>query len=324
MTPGTLVLEPWLVFLVPRGDTFPYQRKPGSGAAEFSPLPDATAGISVVQAVGLGGEALHSAPEAASLESAPAPGADAKKPSLPEIPKPCSYLTPTNALVTPPQSAFDTARKPVTTSEPKAASALFPGSETYVPATRQTAEIGGSEVSIVSPVGGKATDAKTYLASVDQVAKSLAALPNKTLETIKEVVISPNRNPSDSFWEKTYGMKDFRSAATGSADGVVTFYPSTFEQPQADVDRLFAHEAGHTYSLPQWAANPASKASWQTAMDADPFVPSKYAGSSIEEDFAESHAMYVASKGSPCESTARKLYPNRYKALKSIYGPTKT
>ena len=46
-------------------------RGPGSGAAEFSPLPDATAGISVVQAVGLGGEALHIAPEAASLESAP-------------------------------------------------------------------------------------------------------------------------------------------------------------------------------------------------------------------------------------------------------------
>jgi len=244
-------------------------------------------------------------------------------PAAVAIPNECSYLDPQNELVTPPVQAFDKARRPAASSNPTETAKVFPGDSSAKPALQQSVKVGEKSVLVTYPKELAASDPATFMATPEQITKSLSVLPDKTLSSISEVVISPNQNPFDSYWATEYQRPGFRSAATGGGDGVVTYYPSTFQQPQSDIDRIMAHEAGHTYSLPKWKNDPNEKAAWDNISKMDSAPPSKYAASSIDEDFSESHAMYIASKGTSCEPTAKLLYPNRYAELEKLYGENK-
>lgn len=235
------------------------------------------------------------------------------------IPKECSFLDPSNQLMMPPQAYFDAVRRPASMSAPIEAKAIFPGEKTEKAAVQQVVIVGKKSINLIYPKDNLAADKNATLAAPEQIKNSLSILPDKTLDSISTVVLSPNQNPDDSYWAKEYNRPDFRSAATGGGSGVVTYYPSTFKQPQSDIDRIMAHEAGHTYSIPLWQKVPEEKRAWENAATQDLKSPSKYATSSVDEDFSESHAMYIASKGTSCESTAKDLYPNRYAELEKMY-----
>jgi len=230
------------------------------------------------------------------------------------IPKGCEYLN-KPFTVEAPQSDFDRIRSPSTIGPAKAIQYTFPGDNAPQDAFEQEVDVKGHKVKVITPKNPPANGKK--LPTADEITKSLGAVPDDQLNSIQTVVDSPNPNPSDAYWAQQYNTPNFSSAATGG-NKTVTFYPQdSFSQPFTDSTMI--HEGGHAYSQDLWN-DAAKKQAWQNAINSDqPNSPSKYADNSIGEDFSESLVMYSLSKGTPCEATAKKLYPNRYKLLDSMF-----
>jgi hypothetical protein len=251
----------------------------------------------------------------------PAGGASGggSKPAAPcPIPEKCKYLD-KPYLITAPKANFDENRGTYSLSKPSREKHTFPGDTAPQDADVYTATVDGRNIKIITPA---TPPAGKSVPTADELASSLATLPGKQLDSIHEVQASPNPNPSDSFWATQYNIPGFTSAATGG-DGGVTYYPqnkSDYWNPQEEVDRVMNHEGAHTLAGDLWK-DPDEKKAWADAVKKDPFSPSKYADSSIDEDFAESVAMYNLSKGTECEAIARKRYPERYKILDNLFHP---
>jgi uncharacterized Zn-binding protein involved in type VI secretion len=231
------------------------------------------------------------------------------------VPAQCAYLD-KPYVVTAPRPDFDRIRGTYTLSPGKPDKHLFPGDWLFRSgAVVHEVEVQGRKIEIIMPKSG--APAGKYLPTADQVAQSLAAVPGPQLGSIKQIVVSPNRNPADAHFEEEYGIKDFTSAASGGPGGV-TFYPHPTSIGQADVDRELIHEGGHTYSVHLWDDS-VKKDAWEDAIKKDARSPSTYADSAPTEDFSESLVMYSLSKGTPCEDYAKKLFPARYDELDKLF-----
>lgn len=230
-----------------------------------------------------------------------------------DIPEKCAFLK-KGRLVSGTEKQFDRTRKASKVGPGKDVKHTFPGDKTPSDATEHEVEVGGRKVKVIVPKPYPVPDKN--LPTLDQIGKGLGAVPEQQLATINQVVVSPNRNPSDEYWAKKYNKPDFRSAATGGAGGV-TMYPTTNPLAQSRVDSNLTHEGAHTYHHELWK-DPKKKEEWEKAMKADPKSPSTYADSSTSEDFAESMVMYSLSKGTECEETAKKMFPNRYALLDKL------
>jgi type VI secretion system secreted protein VgrG len=244
----------------------------------------------------------------------PVGGSTSSCSAKPPIPKGCEYLDKPETVESS-KADFDRIRKPSKLTSPKDVKHQFPGDAAPQDALEYEAEVDGRKVKIYEP---KNKPKGKNLPSARQVADSLGAVPGKQLDSIKEVQISPNQNPDDAYWAKEYNTPGFSSAATGGSNGV-TFYPKKTAWSQEFSDSTMIHEGGHTYSQDLWK-DAATKKAWDDAIKSDPNSPSKYADNSPGEDFSESLVMYSLSKGTPCEDTAKKLYPKRYETLDNMFG----
>lgn len=230
------------------------------------------------------------------------------------VPKGCEYLN-KPYTVEAPVKEFDRIRSGAKLGSPTEGKHTFPGDKAPSDAIIQDVEVKGRTVKLVLPKSG--APAGKHLPTADQIAKALGAVPGDQLDSIKEVVVSPNQNPSDAYWAKEYKIPDFSSAATGGPGGV-TFYPKKSPWDQAFVDSTSIHEGGHAYSLALWK-DPEKKKAWEAAIKKDGRSPSTYADSSTGEDFSESLVMYSLSKGTECEAAAKARYPARYEALDALF-----
>lgn len=230
------------------------------------------------------------------------------------VPKGCEYLN-KPYTVEAPVKEFDRIRSGAKLGPPTEGKHTFPGDTAPSDAIIQDVEVKGRTVKLVLPKSG--APAGKHLPTADQIAKALGAVPGDQLDSIKEVVVSPNQNPSDAYWAKEYKIPDFSSAATGGPGGV-TFYPKKSPWDQAFVDSTSIHEGGHAYSLALWK-DPEKKKAWEAAIKKDGRSPSTYADSSTGEDFSESLVMYSLSKGTECEAAAKARYPARYEALDALF-----
>jgi len=247
----------------------------------------------------------------------PAPDGTSAEPPPPKIviPEACSYLD-NPFTVQPPRKNWDDIRGRAKLGPYKKVQYQFPGSKAPITARSYTADVNGQKIEII------AAETKAYggklMPTADEVAKGLAVLPNEQAKTIHQVFISPNKNPADAYWAKEYKTPGFSSLASAGG-GDVTFYPDSHYE-QEYVDSTVVHEGGHDFSEQLWK-DPAKKQAWEDAIKKDKRLPSNYAKSAATEDFSESLVMYSASKKTPCEKTARALYPNRYAELDKIMAP---
>jgi hypothetical protein len=85
-------------------------------------------------------------------------------------------------------------------------------------------------------------------------------------------------------------------------------------QTQNDFDNRVTHEVGHSYQETFWRSK-ADVEDWRSAASADARSPSPYAATNPGDDFCEFLILYNATKGTACEETTRKLYPNRWAKL---------
>jgi hypothetical protein len=227
------------------------------------------------------------------------------------IPPECAYLT-KGGTVEAPERYFTQHRTAATVGPGTPTTHKFPGDTSPRPAISYPVEVRGKKITVIAPADATGKG----LPSVQQVANGLGGISDEQLAETDRVVLSPNRNPEDAEWERAYGIPGFRSAAV-AGDHEITFFPNS-DGGNANVDATVIHEAGHLYGQKLWK-DPANEAAWKAAMAADGRSVSTYADASEAEDFAESCVMYALSLGTPCEATARKLFPNRYKELDRLF-----
>ncbi|MCC8152958.1 MAG: hypothetical protein LIP01_01315 [Tannerellaceae bacterium] len=153
--------------------------------------------------------------------------------------------------------------------------------------------------------------------SIEQLGKQFNELPVWLQETVKEVQLLDYRNPQDEYWEKTYGIKNFTSFATGGT-GTITFYKNRKKISDSYLLEVLAHESGH--NLDRNLGRVSNTKKWKDAatkdykVSGDAYV-SSYAtrAKSYVEDFADSISGY-------CTDTEffKKTYPNRSKIIEEI------
>jgi hypothetical protein len=188
---------------------------------------------------------------------------------------------------------------------------------------RYIATVGGKKIPIIAPEWAPDlwNAADPPLPSPDEVARALATVPEPLLRHLDTVVISPLANPQDWVQARNKNTPGFRSSAA-TTYGLTYIYPKP-NQSQERVDRRMLHECGHQLYLDlddkrRRLGQPRMDDMWGAVAAADGRAPSAYARSDAKEDFAESCVMYFASKGTPCEEYARRLYPNRCQMLDQI------
>lgn len=224
---------------------------------------------------------------------------------LVELPAPCKWLRENmddaDAMRPLPQNALNRYRRPYE-MKPQ-------------PDGSYVVEVGDKKIRV--KVDGSAPTGKV-LPTPDQVAAALAVAPPDMLDGVDSVVISPDGGAPASY-----------------SGGAITFRPRDPNIPipggsrprtQGDLDWQMLHELSHGYDHKHLGTK--KEAEWRDAAHADRKFPSRYARESylkggsggLTEDFAESVVMYALVRGTPCESPARAMFPNRFRLLDQKFG----
>lgn len=163
-----------------------------------------------------------------------------------------------------------------------------------------------------------------HQASIEQIAKGLASLPEQSLAVVRNVYVEPDYNPQDAHWAEVYHRPDFHSYMTAGSAGDVRVYPTSSATSQAVLDGSLIHETGHVLSKRAFGEDSNSGRQWRAwsaAAASDGLHVSHYATSSNDEDFAETLEQYQATRGTPQEAELRRLFPARYAILDRMVPP---
>jgi subtilisin family serine protease len=144
--------------------------------------------------------------------------------------------------------------------------------------------------------------------TIDLIAKGLAGLPATERAHIEQVIVDPM-------------FKDWMQAASAK-DGRPNRIFMGGEAPDnaREMTAILSHEAAHLLAADRFSAKRELVQQWQAAMDADNHRVSDYATTSLQEDVAETVALYYQVKGTPDEAVMKRDFPNRYAAVKELLG----
>lgn len=156
-----------------------------------------------------------------------------------------------------------------------------------------------------------------------RAAQLVTQISPKHRKVVKLIEIHNEANPMDAYWEKTYNMPGFVSAATAT-QSKIQFWNGNRNMYEATFHHEVGHLVGQRLSKKGDSFVPEG---WEDAAKADAKVPTSYAGASMVEDFAESYSAYVTLRnGRPAYAAGAKdlaefeaKYPNRAKLLAAFY-----
>jgi hypothetical protein len=144
--------------------------------------------------------------------------------------------------------------------------------------------------------------------SVELIAKSLAGLPAAERALVKEVIVDPRL--------KSYMQAV--SAKEGRPNRV--FMGGEVPDNQREMTAMLSHETAHLLAADRFKANPALQKKWEAAIRADNHRVSDYSTTSLQEDVAETVALYYQVKGTPEEAALKRDFPNRDALIKELLG----
>lgn len=181
-----------------------------------------------------------------------------------------------------------------------------PGERDALVFNKREVTIRGRKVTIYEPVDSPPPN--TWLPTADSVAQGLATLSDEQLQHLDKVFIVPHPRIDDPT-----AVADYHS-------GIFRYFPRSEPHPQSDIDWAMQHESGHALSIDViWAKDQSVQAAWQKAIDADRRAVTEYGNTNIFEDFAEFMILFSSTQGTPCEASARALYPNRYREMDRLF-----
>jgi hypothetical protein len=228
--------------------------------------------------------------------------------------KDCAFLNPRNKegdTVRAPGDALERLRRNSPAATISAAQATkepyaWPDKSTSPAALELEIQIGNQKIKVFRPApnDGKGKNLPTD----QQLAIALRAIPEVQRACTKAITLSPKPSP-----EAVQGK--YIIAGDGGS-GTIDLYPVHAQQTQQDFDNRVMHECGHNYAEKVYGNGPEGVQAWKIAFEADTQSPSWYAGFD-GEDFPEFLILYNTVKGTPCEETAKQMYPNRWKKMDS-------
>lgn len=157
--------------------------------------------------------------------------------------------------------------------------------------------------------------------SVDDVVRYLNEVPDVILASIDYVYLCDFYNPSDTYWAKTYKIKNFRSYASGG-HGTIRFYrnrmggvDTALNTKKTFLSTIY-HETGH--NIDTIVRKISKTETWATAAELDRVGSgmvsvTSYGEAALAEDFAESVKMFV---NNPLKMKIR--FPHRYAILNAL------
>ncbi|HEY6510459.1 MAG TPA: S8 family serine peptidase, partial [Burkholderiaceae bacterium] len=146
------------------------------------------------------------------------------------------------------------------------------------------------------------------LPSVELIAKSLAGLPATERLYVSQVIVDPR-------------MKDFMQAvlAKDGRPNRVFMGGEVADNPR-EMTATLSHETAHLLSAQKFKDNPALRLKWEAAIKDDNHRVSNYAASHLQEDVAETIALYYQVKGTPDEAVMKRDFPHRFALVKELLG----
>jgi uncharacterized Zn-binding protein involved in type VI secretion len=224
-----------------------------------------------------------------------------------QIPPECAFLKDFGNQAT--GGKLDRLRDHYASTAPTPVDVTIPGDAGPTRMLKRDVWIRGHKVTVYEPPGG--APAGKWLPDGDGVTKSLATLSDEQLRNTKEVYIVPHDGPLTA--GGSHPVADYH-------DGKVRYFPRGEAHPQSDVDWAFQHETGHAYSLNEvWKRDPAAREAWKKAIADDRRSVSAYGNTNEVEDFAEFTLLYADVAGTPCEASARAMFPNRFREMDKLF-----
>jgi len=219
----------------------------------------------------------------------------------------CSFLNPRpTGTVRAPQAAFDRLRSRQAAARISAAQdggthRWADGSSSA--SVAQEIQIDRITIRVVRPVEADARGKN--LPTTQELGEALRAIPARQLQHTSRVVLSPRPHPDSTATQTVAG---------DAGGGEITLYPVNSTQTQNDFDNRVMHESGHNYQGSLWQSAQGVQ-EWRDAANQDSRLPSAYAGGTTGDDFCEFGILYNTTKGTPCEASARQLYPSRWRKM---------
>ncbi len=205
-------------------------------------------------------------------------------------------------------------RAPYRLDPPRRGSYQFYRRASPEPVSEYDVTVRGHKVTIIAPVDPLPRGA--VLPTPEQVAAAVSLWPDSALFGVDTVVLSPTQ-PVGHETDVAYTVAAERRVGfcarnpNDGAGGIKT----------GDVDWAMVHEGGHVTS----GAVPSlvDQSEWDLAMRADWALSGRglslYGDKSPTEDYAEGVLLYALTVNTPCEGTARRLFPHRYAMLERHY-----
>lgn len=175
-----------------------------------------------------------------------------------------------------------------------------------------------------------------YKPTPDQIAKSLATMPDEELDCVDRVDISPGKTGAiANSWGDTKDIAYNPEAKHVRTDSPVATGP---ELQQADMDWAFVHEGGHQYhsACRNKYGEEKFDSAWRAAAEKDAaldpdaehvtsYSKTKTAKGKVwlGEDFADTATIYQFTVGTSCEAAARAKFPARFALLDKLKAESK-
>jgi hypothetical protein len=166
-----------------------------------------------------------------------------------------------------------------------------------------TVTIEGRDIEVIFP-----RPLPAGLPSIELIAKGLAGLPASERMHVTQVIVDPRFKS----WMQAANEKEGRPNRI--------FMGGEGPDNAREMTAILSHEAAHLLAADQFKAHPALQTKWGDAIRADNHRVSNYAASSLQEDVAETVALYYQVKGTPDEAVMKRDFPNRYAAIKELLG----
>jgi hypothetical protein len=167
----------------------------------------------------------------------------------------------------------------------------------------QTVTIEGQDIEVVFP-----RPMPKDVPSIELIAKGLAGLPAAERATVQQVIVDPRL--------KSYMQAV--SAKDGRPNRV--FMGGEVPDNAREMSAMLSHETAHLLAADRFKADPALLKKWEAAIRDDNRRVSDYATASLQEDVAETIALYYQVKGTPAEAAMKRDFPHRYAAVKELLG----
>lgn len=181
-------------------------------------------------------------------------------------------------------------------------------------ATTEELTVDGRQVLLTTP--RRPPTSELFFTSGEDVVSAIERLPPWSRRQLTTITVVPGRKQSD--FESKGGFWTSMDCSYQSGHVRIFAHASAYSVDALANDLL--HESAHALAYRHLGTNTNDSrwSPWHAAIAKDTVRPSRYAGTSAHEDFAEAMVLWMSAKGTSAETELRNLMPGRVALLEQI------